>query len=366
MIAVEELGVLFSAQGEAALNAAFQNVGTSAERTTTIINGLNVKIVQQSKEAAAAVEEVGNAFGSLGPRIERIGVMSAFAMQSLFDGTEMGVTRVLRSIGMLGFAFNPFVGAAVTAGALIVEEFTKTFHAVEHEAELSTYKAAQEIAEMGRKSQFIALNARQDILQYGDREAVVGGRARDENGRYSKTEAMYEARQLGIEGLTDKIKTLTKAQTADAEANKNNTAAYLYGTPAYNERKQQIEELTTAMKALQAQYDLVEQAKGHANQGPLRSEGGTAKGDTSSRDAKAAEEAAKEAAARQAEVFKREGEEQKAAAAKYLDLMRATHERELADAGNDFAKKLEARKGLSPAGRVLLRHRQHRIPERAR
>jgi hypothetical protein len=158
----------------------------------------------EAGQAAAEGVEAGSApiTSTLARRFQSTGVMVAFALEGMAEGSESMSRRALRSISLLAFAFGPEAGgitlAITTAGQFMLD----FFHKAQKEAEETSRKFRQEIANMARGNDFAGAARQQQYLYSGDPFAAIEGQRKDE------TEAQFKARRLGIIGVTAEIQRL--------------------------------------------------------------------------------------------------------------------------------------------------------------
>jgi hypothetical protein len=132
---------------------------------TGTVDGLDAAMDRASASVRTATtsmqtntEKIGSAFEGLGRRFEHSGVMIAFAVNNMMDGTQTGVTRALHSIALLGFAFGPVVGAVSTAVALILEHIDhmvkESAHLLEEfQKKMADFVNAGNVAELMKKKE---------------------------------------------------------------------------------------------------------------------------------------------------------------------------------------------------------------------
>lgn len=109
----------------------------------------------------------GDAVQGLGRRFASTGVMMAFAMESMAEGSESGARRALRSISLLAFAFGPEAGGlvlAISTAALAMSDF---FNKAEKEAEHARKKFEAEIAAMANAGESSKLEQKIKDLNFG-------------------------------------------------------------------------------------------------------------------------------------------------------------------------------------------------------
>jgi hypothetical protein len=92
---------------------------------STAMERANDTVTRAASQMRTQTSAIGDAFEGMAHRFEHSGVMIAFAVNNMMDGTQTGVERALHSIALLGFAFGPVVGSVTTATALILENIKK-------------------------------------------------------------------------------------------------------------------------------------------------------------------------------------------------------------------------------------------------
>jgi hypothetical protein len=169
-------------------------------------------------------EKMSSAFEGMGHRFEHSGVMIAFAVNSMMDGTQTGVTRALHSIAMLGFAFGPVVGSVTTAVALILEQLDTLVK--ESGTKLKAFtKSLEDAANAGHTAEL--LRQRQDLLVGTPSEFVANpsgrvigaatGSLEDLRAKAADAKAAVQPLEGGLKGMVDDWKRFSADRTLNSQ-----------------------------------------------------------------------------------------------------------------------------------------------------
>ncbi len=184
-------------------------------------------------------ETMNGAFEGMAHRFEHSGVMIAFAVNNMMDGTQKGVDRALHSIALLGFAFGPVVGAVTTAVALILEQIK---HMVQ-EADKEIKNFQKSLVAMGNAGEVAQLQKKMQDLLVGTPLDPETGEVR------AKSELVPGAWAGSLEDLRAKIEQLK------ATGMKGFTIIPGALTKEVNKQEEELRKLTTAIDAAETQRE---------------------------------------------------------------------------------------------------------------
>ncbi len=237
---------------------------------TGSMDGLDETLDRAAAKVQTTTEKMGSAFEGMQHRFEHSGVLIAFAVTQMADGQELGVTRALHSIALLGFAFGPVVGAITTGAALALDAI--------HDF---VTKSEKEVAEFQKKMEDLVNGAKiEELLK--EREKLLTGEPMKAGKLVPPSDLVTGAFKGSIEDLE-----------AEAAKAKKNIDAFGSGFSAWFKVPKELTEAREKLKELDADI-----AAAQAQQGRLGQSGALPKVTISVDSDQHAAEKAKEANAK--------------------------------------------------------------------
>ncbi len=147
-----------------AMGQSVEAVGSASEQMQESLNATARTSTVATATIKRNAEEGASAFEGMSHRFEHSGVLIAFAVQNMLDGQQTGITRALHSIALLGFAFNPVVGAVATGAALVIEHI----HNLAERAQKEVEEFQKKMSATVNSGDVAALMKQMQVLQTGE------------------------------------------------------------------------------------------------------------------------------------------------------------------------------------------------------
>lgn len=203
-------------------------IGTIGELDTAMDRAQET-VTRAASTMQTQTDKMGSVFEGMAHRFEHSGVMIAFAVNNMMDGSQKGVDRALHSIALLGFAFGPVVGAVTTATALIAEQIKNMVE-----------KSGKEIDEFKKKLDDFT-NAGNNAALLKKREELLTGLPAKDGKIVPKSEMVPGAFKGSLEDL--------EAEAAKVQRSMGGFAGLLSVTPELKAAREQLEAIDKALAA---------------------------------------------------------------------------------------------------------------------
>jgi hypothetical protein len=195
---------------------AAEQAAAAGARLSQGTNTLGADLLRAGTAFGRTAETMGVSAEGLGKRLEHMGVMGAFAIANLANGSEQGVARFMHSIAMMGFAFGAEVGAITTGAAVLMEQMEKLWSKEEERAKEFGKNLVEKIregeAEALAKQQKVTLldliDAKAKVAQLSQQSSV--GLLESVSGSNSLTTgvSLWQAQRAALAAAKDDVKRL--------------------------------------------------------------------------------------------------------------------------------------------------------------